>query len=345
MLNRSVDRNHFRLFANCVPVKGASRSLICDIQRAVYHFIPNDLFDILTTQANMSVDSLLAFYEDENNSDTIKEYFDFLYTEEYIFFCTADELALFPELNLDWDHPSAITNAIIDINQSSEHDFPQLFNQLEELGCRALQLRFFSDISLQNLSEIIRLLDRSVITAIEILLPDPGNLRDEEVISLITLNLRISVICFHSSALTRELRTFSDLPTTISFSTNAITDESHCGVISSKYFALGIELFTEGQKYNTCLNRKLSVDKSGFIKNCPSMKATFGNVKTTQLKTAIAAAGFKDPWGISKDQIYICRDCEFRYICTDCRAYTVNNGIYNKPLKCKYDPYSIAWSE
>lgn len=36
---------------------------------------------------------------------------------------------------------------------------------------------------------------------------------------------------------------------------------------------------------------------------------------------AIKAKGFKDLWAINKDKILVCQDCEFRYICTDCRAY------------------------
>ena len=48
---------------------------------------------------------------------------------------------------------------------------------------------------------------------------------------------------------------------------------------------------------------------------------------------------------IKKDQISVCKDCEFRYVCTDCRAYTQNSGDqYSKPLKCNYDPYTATWN-
>ena len=50
---------------------------------------------------------------------------------------------------------------------------------------------------------------------------------------------------------------------------------------------------------------------------------------------------FKKVWSVNKDQIKICRDCEFRYMCSDCRAYTEDpKDIYSKPLKCGYDPYT-----
>lgn len=46
------------------------------------------------------------------------------------------------------------------------------------------------------------------------------------------------------------------------------------------------------------------------------------------------------------DQIHICKDCEFRHICTDCRAYIEDpDDIYSKPLKCGYNPYTGEWAE
>jgi|AntRauTorckE5430_2_1112549.scaffolds.fasta_scaffold03484_7 hypothetical protein len=38
---------YFQLFACCLPVKGSSRSVVCDIQRNDYQLIPNILYDIL----------------------------------------------------------------------------------------------------------------------------------------------------------------------------------------------------------------------------------------------------------------------------------------------------------
>jgi len=48
---------------------------------------------------------------------------------------------------------------------------------------------------------------------------------------------------------------------------------------------------------------------------------------------------------ITKDQVAVCRDCEFRYVCTDCRAYTQDaDDPYSKPAKCTYDPYTATWA-
>ena len=54
----------------------------------------------------------------------------------------------------------------------------------------------------------------------------------------------------------------------------------------------------------------------------------------------------KKYWFINKDKISVCQDCEFRHVCTDCRAYIENpEDLYSKPLKCGYDPYANVWED
>ena len=76
------------------------------------------------------------------------------------------------------------------------------------------------------------------------------------------------------------------------------------------------------------------------------MKESFGNIKATTLVEALNKEGFKKYWNITKDKIKICQDCQFRYVCTDCRAYIEDpSDKYSKPLKCGYDPNTGKWEE
>ncbi|NJL11422.1 MAG: SPASM domain-containing protein [Calothrix sp. SM1_7_51] len=93
-----------------------------------------------------------------------------------------------------------------------------------------------------------------------------------------------------------------------------------CGYICKDFFTLSTIYFSSITS-NTCLSKKASIDTEGNIKNCPSMSQSFGNIKDTTLEEAINHPDFKKYWDINKDKIHVCKDCEFRYICTDCRAY------------------------
>ena len=73
------------------------------------------------------------------------------------------------------------------------------------------------------------------------------------------------------------------------------------------------------------------------------MKVHYGHCENILLKDVIDNPVYKKYGNIRKDQVETCRDCEYRYICNDCRAYTRNDHLYGKPLKCKYDPYTGEW--
>lgn len=49
-------------------------------------------------------------------------------------------------------------------------------------------------------------------------------------------------------------------------------------------------------------------------------------------------------WNITKDQIEVCKNCEFRYICPDNRIplKRKENDYYHQ-TDCNYDPYKNKW--
>ena len=82
--------------------------------------------------------------------------------------------------------------------------------------------------------------------------------------------------------------------------------------------------------------------KQGFIKNCPSMKTNFSKLNENRLQMIIDNPKFNYLWNINKDLIKVCKDCEYRYCCTDCRAGVKSD--FDKPIKCNYNPYQGLWS-
>ena len=332
----------FKLHACCLPVKGAVRSTICDLQIHTFHFIPNGLYEILTECGNCSVAEVKEMYDNEFD-DVIDEYYSFLVKHELGFWCEEEEWALFPAIDLAWERPEVITNAIIDVNENSTHDYPSIIRQLDELACKALQIRCFCFTSHQQLVTMMEACSRSRLRSIELLIKYDGKLQHADLESLCSRYKRISQVLVHSSPFEKS-STVSGLNTQISHKKNIIDSASHCGQVKPGYFTVTLPLFAESQQYNTCLNRKISVCADGEIKNCPSMATGFGNVKDTTLFAAVAHKNFKDLWHLHKDQIEVCKDCEFRHICTDCRAFVQKeHDVFSKPLKCSYDPYTATW--
>ena len=333
------ERRVFALFACCVPVRGARRSVICDLQRQSFLFIPNGLYEILTEHRGETISAIKAVYDHEFDQE-IDEYFVFLLEREIGFWC--DEPESFPDLDLSWQRPERITNAIIDVDRGSNHDYPQLFRELDDLGCKALELRFFRPASLAELRQILDGTRSGRLRAIALVIGWSDELTSEALEQLAADHPRIESIVVHSTPQPRR----RDLETgvVLHFRPEVIDSPHCCGQVHAGYFVTNIDTFTEAQHHNTCLNRKISIDARGEIKNCPSLPRSFGNARQVSLHSALAHRDFAQLWSINKDQIEICKDCEFRYICTDCRAYLTDPGdLYSKPAKCAYNPYTAKW--
>jgi SPASM domain peptide maturase of grasp-with-spasm system len=329
----------FKLFSCCIPVKGANRSLLCDVQRSRFQYIDNSLYDLLEVCQESSIAQIKKHFGRPyyKKLDLIIQN---LVDEEWGFVTSQPEL--FPLMNLAWEHPSELTNAILDIANLNKAIVIDLFRQLDKLGCKCIQLRFFSSITLAELDELLNGLANSRIQSIEILIKNTEELGSEDrVIEFVNKHLRINSFIIHDSPVFFDVESKNCI---VLYTNIPITSSKQCGIINSKFFTLNIESFTEAKNHNSCLNRKISIDVDGNIKNCPSMPQSFGNVKTGTLQEALDHPDFKKYWNVTKDQIAVCKDCEFKYVCTDCRAYIENpEDLHSKPLKCGYNPYTAVW--
>ncbi|OJJ17304.1 grasp-with-spasm system SPASM domain peptide maturase [marine bacterium AO1-C] len=335
-------KSHFVLFACCIPVKGASRSTICDLQRNSFELVPNVLHEILTEHTNKSIQEVFEVYDHEYNEE-IKEYFDFLVDKNYGFY--SNEPHNFPKLDLTWHNPLTITNALVDFDRHSTHDLSVIVTQLSSLYCSAIELRFFSSLTLEKLRQVIRLFDNTTFRSVQITVGYHPELTPESLFMIRQNNERVQEILVHSTPQIDEIVLKEKFKVAI-YTSQKINTEACCGNISPHYFTSRVEFFTETQSFNSCLNRKISIDKRGYIKNCPSMSQAYGHIDDTTLASVAQSKDFQKVWHISKDQVSICQDCEFRYICTDCRAYLATpNDILSKPAKCSYNPYEANWED
>lgn len=335
---------YFKQFADCICVQGVVRSVIYDLGRSDFKFVPNEIYDILTHHNTKTVDEIKSVYHREYD-DRIDEYFDFLLENEFVFYCSKEELDLFPPISTEYDIPALISNAIIDTNLHSNHDYEDIFNQLTALHCRFIQLRFYTEITLSHLKGILNRILNKGIRGVDVILPLSDDFNKKNIEEII-FEFPVVKLEFHSVdeqiLKNTDLQSKYNIP--VLFTKEKVTDATHCGVVSPIYFQVNKDLFLESQHFNSCLYKKISIDVNGNIRNCPSLPISYGNVKGTSLLDVINSERFKKVWSISKDKINVCKFCEFRYMCTDCRAYVTDlEDEYSKPLKCNYDPFTGKW--
>lgn len=329
-------KKKFLLYACCLPVRGYKRSIIVDTQRQCVYFIPNTMFFVLKELRMKDIDLIKEEY---SNPEMIDKYIAFLLSKELGYF--SDDSDCFPNIAFGYESPYLITNAIVVINEQSKHNYNKIFLSLEEVSCQAIELRILYDIPPKKIKEILDTLNSLHLSfySITLILPYSHNF-DRKIKDIVSCYPLITHIFMYQSPLQSE-RIVNQ--TTIR---QIIDKQIECGNVSPKYFSPNLKMFIESQSRNSCLNQKVCIDYDGSIKNCPAMKRIYGYLSTDKLIDIVRSSDFTSVWTITKDSIMVCKDCEFRYICLDCRVFTSNkNNIYSHPLKCKYNPYIAKWEK
>jgi len=62
----------------------------------------------------------------------------------------------------------------------------------------------------------------------------------------------------------------------------------------------------------------------------------------------IISTKVKETWELTKDKVLVCKDCEYRYACFDCRPLAADSNCGKNystapAPRYTYDPYSGEW--
>jgi|GEM_PF-2971067 len=330
-----IGNNYFILFQNCIPTKGISRSIIADYQRGTHYFIPNGLYDLIGDFRLLTTNQIVEKYFDQGlTQEMFLEYLEYLEENELGHYTdTPDSFPLIEEV---FETPSLIHDAIIEWSDYHKSHLSQLIKQINDVGCKFLEIRSFSGGYTSDFEEFVKLMRSTKIRGVVIYCNYIDNdLQDLE--NLVHEFQIITNLFLHSCNV--DPITISAKPEIVITKT-VLTNNNCCGYLG-KEFNVNLPHYLESRNFNPCLNKKFSIDEKGMIKNCPSISA---NSMQTYIERSIIDqikdASFQQIWKTTKDQIDVCMHCEFRYICGDCRSGV---GISQKPRHCKYNPLIMSY--
>jgi len=341
----------FVLSASCKTTKGANRSILVDYSRRDIHVISNQYFDLIQTLDRKKVNSILQLIDDESKG-YFQEFLSYLLDNEFGFI--TQNIDLFPAIsnNIN-DELIILKDCIIEIDTETfdESNFINTIKQIDQLKCDDLMIKFLSDINKEFVTTILTIINKFDIFCVELHCASSNNIIEKEWQDLIERFAPLSKIFIYASEKTEKTdytiyrENHAALLIGNIYYIETPLNSNNCGIISQDSLSLNDpNLHNLLKKSNGCLYKKLTIDKLGNIKNCLYIEESFGNTKNNSLASVVNNKEFQKKWFINKDEINTCKDCEFRYNCTDCRAFLTNpNDEKSKPLKCGYNPYTNVW--
>lgn len=337
---------YFNLYSNILLTKGANRMLISDLQRRQSEVQQLELYDIIEELKNNSIGEVFGFYDDVSK-EMVQEYIDFLLEREYGFITDGDWDSNFAALSLEYVDYNKISNLFIERNDLAIPE--KLLQSIENLQIRHLVMYCNGDASLSDFLKLDADFENSTLDSIEIFAPFHSAIDKNFIQHLSENTSRIYNLIFYNCE-NEPFKVESIFRFELLFTPQDLKISS-CGKVDLKYFDTNIKKVLEAINHNSCLNKKIGIDAEGNIKNCPAMPHGFGNINEITLEDALFHQDFKKYWNLTKEDITVCKDCEFRNVCTDCRAFTEQTHVneagldVSKPLKCGYDPYTNQWSD
>jgi SPASM domain peptide maturase of grasp-with-spasm system len=330
---------YFNLFSTCIIVEGYSASLIYDLDRMDKYDVPKHVGELLLLAKQKTLIEISREYGE--TEEFITDFFTQFVNAELGFFTATPKR--FPDISFDYASPYTITNAIIEVDKGYSFDEKAVFEQLNALGCRAIQLVYHCTMDLAAPSIFLECIQDSRINQVEFLIPYSENFDASFCYMLADSEPRISRFLIYAAPEDNVIATENARHNRLLIFRQKDIREDFSEIISPDRFTINIEIFTEAQTFNTGLHRKVCIDKNGNIRNYPNHKKIFGNTGVTTIRSLIKSPEFQLNHHITNDMIEICKICQFRYCCVSNSDIILKEGKYFKETMCDFDPVNNTW--
>ncbi len=142
-------------------------------------------------------------------------------------------------------------------------------------------------------------------------------------------------------------------PTGLGVDNNLVPDFDYLykyGFYTKPNFSSSRKKFLSNLKFNSCLSNKVVVTENGDTLPCVfSRDVILGNVLDSSLVDIISSEKAIKVRSLNKNDVLVCKDCEYRYACSDCRplagdTFKMRNSYESHPdPRCTYNPYTGVW--
>ncbi len=299
----------------CIPINGFNRSVIYDLVRKDYYFIPNDLFDVLNSDNIIYIDN--------------PDYLDFLLLNEIVFEIeNDDEVLLFPPFQDNFETPYDIICLVIDVDSN--------LSLLKKYNFLINNLTILIDNKNDNLNEkIIDFLKLIEVESVNLVFTK-SEYFDIEIIHKLEVIPEISTITiFECKKKIKENCTINIIAINHNFA-------YYSKNVFPNKFSVNYDLFLESKKHNTFYYKKIYISGSGTILN--------GNLSTCfEYENSVDLFMTNNEYlklnHSNKDKTEVCNVCEFRRMCVDPRIPIFNEktGFWYHKEECRYNPFLSKW--
>ncbi len=322
-----VNTHYLHLNPHIQLSKGYSRSILIDIHTANYWYIQNDFANLLENYPSIQISAIHQHLPYQTDNE-IKNFINLILSEDL---GNLSPIPLIQKTKNSENQPSTALVHTISVETNQKMPFLAVETINECFGNFNNGTLEFHCQSTINLYSLLSLYSTSTVQNIHLFINfNEASSHDFNQLSKFAPKLK-KVIIFESP---RE-KTEKKGNCTLNYLT-PLSDQ-----VYQKYNLLNRQpLIQTWQTKHNYFYKRVHITHRGDVKNSFESKYKMGNILTEHLNSIVQKKEFQALWHISKNQIDVCNDCEFRAICIDRRIPKKRaNGTWYAKEECAYNPY------
>lgn len=297
-----MNKEYLKLYSTVLVVRGEKKGVLYNFTSTPYVLpIPNILISILDDCDSMPLDVVKKRYcSSVRDFYIFNKYIDFLKKSKCIFFTDAPHR--FSKIDLDYHSNSFIENSIVEYCFSN-YDIYEVFNQLNILLCKHIELRLLSTDKVDNVIDLVKNLSLYKFRSVDIIL----SFNNQKIVDYLLLLKSHVEYKFIRRIIFDDASYYRDCYTGNVYNK---FENSHKFLFSH---VINLKYICEAMNFNPYYNKKVCIDKNGCVKNFIKQSKYFGNVQSLGIKEILENTSIKKLWNISHDKIVQIRNDEYRY--------------------------------
>jgi SPASM domain peptide maturase of grasp-with-spasm system len=328
-----------KMFSTCQIVYGYTRGAVYDLTRNKYYLVPIEFCDFVRRIDGMKLSEFNKLKEDRQ----LGEYIDFLKKKEILFFVNETESVCFGEMNFEYDSPSDAHTVVIEMDDTIPFDLPDFLIKTKNTGLENAVFFATQPLPILYIHNILKFFQLTRFQQIEIICRYDTRVEPASYFQLFHSAPRLRKLSLHSAPNDHIYHAGGESARLFTFSESLARYPDP--IVDYGYFKINVPFFTEALLSNPFYNKKIFIDATGRLKNAPYSKESFDLVDEINVEEVIKQDRFRVLWQTRKDNIDVCKDCEFRYMCMDSRIPCVGHeGRLYHETDCNYNPYICKWA-
>ena len=303
-----------RLFEDVRIVKGYNRSLLQDLTKGSFEFMSNEAFEVLSN-LHLYKDFASCLEQNKDIADELNQLNDLNIINHFI-----SENHVFPEIDKRNSLPSPFQAITFILNDANTLYVEKNIGQLSLLT--------------QNMFLIIEEVNYKFLDFLINFLKDNQNLR--------------IIFCGKRDLLDELDKIVSERKVFCEYSVVDMSNETEY-IETFPSLHNNYLLFNENLNYNSGFYEKITINKDGRIGINLFDSLNLGNINELETIEDLESLKTNEEYlkliNIKVEQIAVCRQCEFRYMCTDIKVPRSTNFSSETFVKdeCRYNPFISKW--